>query len=199
MDVVLIVLAFIAVVVATILIIAALKPDTSSMQRSTSIAAAPGAIFPLINDLHAHRSWSPFDQDPATQRTYSGPAKGVGSALEFRRSQMRPAASKSPMRRSRPGRFRLRMSKPFAATTSSASRSRRAAADRRDLDDERPATVLGEAHGYGHRLRQDVRQPVREGSRHTEDTSRKNKAAPEKLRERKQQARARTRWPSPSS
>ena len=79
MDIVLIVLAVIAVAVAAVLIIAALKPDTFSVQRSTSIAAAPGAIFPLINDLHAHRSWSPFDQDPTTQRTYSGPATGKGS------------------------------------------------------------------------------------------------------------------------
>ena len=37
MDIVLIVLAVIAVAVAAVLIIAALKPDTFSVQRSTSI------------------------------------------------------------------------------------------------------------------------------------------------------------------
>jgi len=83
MDIVLIVLAFLAGVVATVLFIAARKPRTSTIQRSTSIAATPSAIFPLINDLRAHRSWSPFDTDPNIQRTYSGPAKGPGSALEF--------------------------------------------------------------------------------------------------------------------
>src|SRR5438046_2243717 len=83
-DIVLIVLAVIAVVIAAILVIAATtQPDTFSVQRSTSIAAAPDAICPLINDLHAHRSWSPFDKDPGIQRSYSGAPKGPGSAMDF--------------------------------------------------------------------------------------------------------------------
>ena len=83
MDIVLIVLAFLAGVIATILFIATRKSDTANIQRSAYIAAAPSAIFPLINDLRAHTSWSPFNQDPNMQRTYSGPSKGVGSALDF--------------------------------------------------------------------------------------------------------------------
>jgi hypothetical protein len=83
LDILLIVLAVIAVAVVAILIIAATKPDTFAVERSTSIAAAPDSIFPLINDLRAHRAWSPFDQNPNMQRTYSGPSKGPGSALEF--------------------------------------------------------------------------------------------------------------------
>ena len=116
MDIVLIVLAVIAVAVAVaaILIIAALKPDTFSVQRSTSIAAAPAAIFPLINDLHAHRSWSPFDQDPATQRSYSGPAKGPGSALDF--ADRKCAGRIEVTDASQPSQItmRLLMSKPMA-------------------------------------------------------------------------------------
>ena len=83
LDILLIILAVIAVAIIGILIFASTKPDTFSVERSTSIAAAPDAIFPLINDLRAHRAWSPFDKDPNTQRTYSGPSKGPGSALEF--------------------------------------------------------------------------------------------------------------------
>lgn len=83
MDIVLIVLAFLAGVIATVLFIASRKSDKVTIQRSAYIAAAPSAIFPLINDLRAHTSWSPFNQDPNMQRTYSGPAKGVGSALDF--------------------------------------------------------------------------------------------------------------------
>ena len=115
MDIVLIVLAFLAGVIATILFIAARKPDTSTIQRSTSIAAAPSAIFPLINDLRAHRSWSPFDQDPNMQRTYSGPSKGVGSALDFAdrkagtgRIEITDASQPSQVI------LRLLMTKPFA-------------------------------------------------------------------------------------
>ncbi len=115
MDIVFIVLAFLAGVIATILVIAARKPDTSVIQRSTSIAAAPSAIFPLINDLRAHRSWSPFDQDPNMQRSYSGPAKGPGSALDFADKkagtghiEITDASQPSQVT------FRLLMTKPFA-------------------------------------------------------------------------------------
>lgn len=83
MDIVLPILTFLAGVIATILFVATRKADHATIQRSAYIAAPPSAIFPLINDLRAHRSWSPFDQDPNMQRTYSGPAKGVGSALDF--------------------------------------------------------------------------------------------------------------------
>jgi polyketide cyclase/dehydrase/lipid transport protein len=83
MEIVLIVLAFLAGVVATILFVASRKSGNMTIQRSAYIAAAPSAIFPLINDLRAHTSWSPFNQDPNMKRTYSGPAKGVGSAMDF--------------------------------------------------------------------------------------------------------------------
>ncbi len=83
MDIILPILAFLAGVIATVLFIASRKSDTVNIQRSTYIAAAPSAIFPLINDLRAHTSWSPFRQDPNIQQTYSGPAKGVGSTLAF--------------------------------------------------------------------------------------------------------------------
>ncbi len=60
-------------------------------------------------------SWSPFDQDPNTQRTYSGPSKGVGSALEFAdrkagtgRIEITDASQPSQVV------FRLLMTKPFA-------------------------------------------------------------------------------------
>lgn len=83
MEFVLPILAFLAGIIATVLFIATRKSDNVTIQRSAYIAAAPSAIFPLINDLRAHTSWSPFNQDPNMQRTYSGPAKGVGSALDF--------------------------------------------------------------------------------------------------------------------
>jgi hypothetical protein len=114
LDILLIVLAAIAVAIVGILIFAATKPDTFAIERSTSIAAAPDAIFPLINDLRAHRSWSSFDQDPATQRTYSGPSKGPGSALEFAdkkcvgRLDITDAAQPSQVT------MRLRMTKPMS-------------------------------------------------------------------------------------
>jgi hypothetical protein len=83
MEIALVILAFLAGVVATVLLIAVRKPNTAHIQRSTYVDAPPSAIFPFVNDLRAHTSWSPFNQDPNMQRTYSGPATGVGSALDF--------------------------------------------------------------------------------------------------------------------
>jgi Polyketide cyclase / dehydrase and lipid transport len=78
----------IAVVIAVLLVAAlayaATKPDTFRVQRSTSIKAAPEKIFPLVNDLRSHGSWSPWEKkDPAMKRTYSGAAIGKGAVYEW--------------------------------------------------------------------------------------------------------------------
>jgi hypothetical protein len=44
----------IVLLVASILIYSATKPDNFRVERSISIAAAPSKIFPLINDLPKH-------------------------------------------------------------------------------------------------------------------------------------------------
>jgi uncharacterized protein YndB with AHSA1/START domain len=72
------------VVVAALLIVAATKPDTFRVQRTTSIQAPPEKIFPLINDLRAWRVWSPWEKkDPALKRTYSGAVAGRGAVYEW--------------------------------------------------------------------------------------------------------------------
>ncbi|AHB48497.1 polyketide cyclase [Hyphomicrobium nitrativorans NL23] len=60
------------------------RPDTFRFARSTRIAAAPEAIFPLINDLKAFSSWSPFERkDPNIKSTYSGPLSGIGQRHDW--------------------------------------------------------------------------------------------------------------------
>jgi hypothetical protein len=73
----------IVVVVAAILIYAATKPNEFEVSRTTSVQALPDKIFPLVNDLRSHSSWSPFDKGKEMKRVYSGPAAGKGAALEF--------------------------------------------------------------------------------------------------------------------
>jgi len=68
---------------AAVLVYAATKPDTFRIQRAMSIKAPPEKIFPLINDLHAHAAWSPFEKDPAMRRTHSGAPRGVGAVYEW--------------------------------------------------------------------------------------------------------------------
>ncbi|MCW2768408.1 MAG: transcriptional regulator [Nocardioides sp.] len=48
--------------------------------RSTTVHAAPARVHALVDDFHAWPAWSPWeDVDPTMQRTYSGPATGVGA------------------------------------------------------------------------------------------------------------------------
>jgi hypothetical protein len=74
----------VAVVVAAILVLAALKPATYHVERSTMIAASPEKITPLVDNFHNWNQWSPWAHlDPNMQVNYSGPAAGTGAAYEW--------------------------------------------------------------------------------------------------------------------
>lgn len=63
---------------------AATKPDTFSVQRSTSIKAPPEKIYPLISDFHRWNAWSPYEKmDTAMKKTYTGAPSGVGAVYEW--------------------------------------------------------------------------------------------------------------------
>lgn len=73
-----------AIAIAAVLILAATKPNTFSVQRATLVKAPPEMIFPLINDFHQWGSWSPYEhKDPAMKRSYSGAASGKGSVYAW--------------------------------------------------------------------------------------------------------------------
>jgi hypothetical protein len=58
---------------------------TFEVSRSTGISASADAIHALIEDFHQWRTWSPWeDLDPALQRSYSGPDKGVGATYAWK-------------------------------------------------------------------------------------------------------------------
>jgi uncharacterized protein YndB with AHSA1/START domain len=78
-----IIAAAVIVAIAAILIYAATKPDAFRVQRSVTIDAPPEKIVPLIDDLHAHHAWSPFEKDPAMKRTHSGAQSGPGAVYEW--------------------------------------------------------------------------------------------------------------------
>lgn len=72
-------------IIVGLLIVAALKPDEFRVERSISIKAPPEKIFPLVNDLRAFGTWSPYEKlDPAMQRSYSGPASGKGAVYAWK-------------------------------------------------------------------------------------------------------------------
>ncbi len=73
-----------AAIIAIILIIASMQPDTFRVERSITINASQAKVFALVNDLHQWNSWSPFEKlDPAMKKTFSGRASGVGAVYEW--------------------------------------------------------------------------------------------------------------------
>jgi uncharacterized protein YndB with AHSA1/START domain len=79
-EIVAIVAIVLAVAIAIVLILAAIKPDTFSVQRATTVRAPAEKIFALINDFHRWGTWSHYEaRDPAMKRSYSGPANGAGA------------------------------------------------------------------------------------------------------------------------
>ncbi len=84
LEIFVIVVAAVALLIVAVLIIAARKPDTFSVQRAATIGAPPEKIFPLIADFNLWRSWSPYEKkDPAMKRTFSGAARGKGAVYEW--------------------------------------------------------------------------------------------------------------------
>ena len=77
------ILIVIAVAFAAVLAYAASKPDTFMVRRSASIAAPPEKIFPMIDDLRAQSTWSPFEKDPNMKRTHSGAPRGKGAVYAW--------------------------------------------------------------------------------------------------------------------
>ncbi len=84
MQILVIILALAVLAILLILAIAATKPATFTIQRTTDIDAAPDAIFPLINDFHNWRDWSPWEAlDPDLKRKTSGAESGRGAVYEW--------------------------------------------------------------------------------------------------------------------
>lgn len=69
--------------IAVVLILAAMRPDQFRVQRSAAIKAPPEKIFPLISDLKAWTTWSPFEKDPAMKRTYGASTSGKGATYAW--------------------------------------------------------------------------------------------------------------------
>ncbi len=74
----------IVVLVAAVLLFAATRPDSYSVQRTATIKAPPEKVFALINDFHNWPAWSPWEKlDPAMKRTHSGAAAGQGAVYAW--------------------------------------------------------------------------------------------------------------------
>ena len=84
---------FVLVVIVTLLVIAATKPNSFRVERSITIQASPERVFSLINDLHSWETWSSDTAGEKTvQKIYSGPPSGNGAMAEWHGSGRAGAA-----------------------------------------------------------------------------------------------------------
>lgn len=74
----------IALVIAGILIVAAMQPDTFRLERKATIKATPEKIFAILNDFKQWAAWSPWEQkDPAMKRTFGAVTAGKGATYKW--------------------------------------------------------------------------------------------------------------------
>ena len=113
------ILLLIVAVVLCVLVLAASKPDTYTIERSATIAAAPEQVFPFVNDFHQWTQWSPWEHlDPNLKRSYDGPASGQGAIYSWTGND-KVGEGKMTITESMPASkvgIQLEFIKPFAST-----------------------------------------------------------------------------------
>lgn len=107
-----------AAAIVVLLMLAAMRPSTFRVERSTSIAAPADRIFTMINELHQFNTWNPYARkDPAMKTVYRGPAGGRGAAFDFDGNKDVGRGSIEIVEGAAPARvaMKLNMSAPFEA------------------------------------------------------------------------------------
>jgi hypothetical protein len=102
-----------------VVIVAATRPAAFRVARSTTIAAAPAAVFAQVNDLHQWPAWNPWATiDPSMKETFEGAAAGPGAIYTWSGNNQ-VGAGRMTLVESRPSeliRITLEFLRPFAAT-----------------------------------------------------------------------------------
>ena len=90
--------------------------DTYRVERSTTIAAEPQAVYDRLVDFRAWMDWSPWeDLDPDQVRSFTGPESGVGAEYAWSgnrkagRGSMQIISAEAP----KEVRIGLKFEKPF--------------------------------------------------------------------------------------
>lgn len=74
----------IALALAGILVLAAMKPDTFRFERKATIKAPPEKIFAILNDFKQWGLWSPWEKkDPAMKRNFGAVTAGKGASYSW--------------------------------------------------------------------------------------------------------------------
>jgi uncharacterized protein YndB with AHSA1/START domain len=108
-----------AVLIALLIVIVAMRPSDFRVTRSAAIAAPPEQIFPHVNQLRNWEAWNPWGKlDPNCKLTYEGPPAGVGASYAWA-GNLKVGEGRNTITESQPNqlvRFRLEFKKPMKAT-----------------------------------------------------------------------------------
>jgi len=117
-KIVVVIAIVIIVPVLGLLIYAATKPDSFSIERSASIEAPPEEIFAILSDFRRSADWSPFEElDPAMKRSYGGAPSGQGALYAWEGNDKAGAGSMEITEASPPSRLTMKLDfiRPFEA------------------------------------------------------------------------------------
>lgn len=118
LKIVVIIAGCLIVAVAVVLILAAMKPDTFTVSRSTAIKTSPEKIYPLIEDFRRWTAWSPYEhKDPNLQRNYGGAPSGKGATYAWEGNREIGAGHMEIIEAAAPSKVALKLdfSRPFEA------------------------------------------------------------------------------------
>ena len=110
-------------IVGGFVMFAATRPDTYHVERSTRIDAPARVVFGQLEDLKAWATWSPWDKrDPQMQKTFEGPATGVGARTAWRGNKQVGTGRMEITEVQPPTLIKVRLTfiEPFAAVANSA-------------------------------------------------------------------------------
>src|SRR5687768_9377746 len=78
------VLIALVVIIAAVVVLIALRPDTFHVERSTEIDSPRDIPFGMVADFHQWDGWSPWEKlDPGMKKTYEGTPGAVGSSYHW--------------------------------------------------------------------------------------------------------------------
>lgn len=122
------------ILIAGFAVVVALQPSQFHVERTTTIAAPPAAVFAHVDDLHKWEAWSPWAKlDRAAKIGYEGAPAGKDAAFTWAGND-KVGEGRMTIVESRPAELvdvKVDFTRPFEGTNSSRSRSsRRATAPR---------------------------------------------------------------------
>lgn len=81
---ILIVLAVLCGILVAAAVVVGMQSDTFTVQRSSTMAAPPAAVFAQVNDFQAWDAWSPWKElDPNAKVSRSAPSSGKGATFSW--------------------------------------------------------------------------------------------------------------------